>query len=305
MSKVNYFLFSGLLFIVFWVGHAAAAPPLFRIRSVDNTRFYGPVDYTNGAMIKVEEDNYTITNVDPEKKTFLLLKVASIDQPYGPYTLANGTPITLNQKVFVISDITIPGLKLSASYKSGMAGRKELLHELFSILSPHGEPCIDLEPYPDIKIYGDVTYLMPLTEAVGILSAGRLASGSSMNLPGFPQNSFKYHQSTGLFSDGCNKLLIVTDLENQTVAISFVDEQPNRSRISQKVSESIYNFVQHRTAAISNRTQVHRSVEKEGNVVIIKSEFRVNGRPKEYTELYIPTPVVNLALETLRHFRAK
>lgn len=265
----------------------------------------GPIEFKDDASLTLLTKEFTLLETDEDKKTFKL-KMTESGNVFGPFQLKNSGRVQIGRATFSVEDLFIPGLKLSVSYLGGMAGAKGILDELLGIFAPFGEAEVDLEPHPDITIFKGIDYLAPIATAGKTIGLKRMVSGSSVNPPGFPRNSFRYYQSTGTFADGCNKALLVTDLQNQAVAVQFVDENPSKTRLSSTTAGArVYNIIQFRQTTPSSRNYVRRSASTSGDIVIIKHEYIQNGKIKEYTELHVPKIIVNVLLETMQHFRNK
>jgi hypothetical protein len=66
---------------------------------------------------------------------------------------------------------------------------------------------------------------MPVEEAIQVLGAAREGSGREpVETPGFPDRSFYYHPCRGDFEGGFDTALIVSDADNQVVAVQFSRE---------------------------------------------------------------------------------
>jgi hypothetical protein len=186
---------SALVALVFTcIGTAGFADDwTFSLKQPGAPKAEGPFVFKDDTAITLLTKEFTISESDRDKKTFKL-KMSENGSVYGPFELKNSGRVQIGNTAFVIEGLFIPGLKLSVSYKSGMAGNKGILDELIGILGPCGTAQIDLEPHPEIEFYRGVTYLQKLEEAGQGFGMKKMTSGSSVNLPGFPANSFQYYQ---------------------------------------------------------------------------------------------------------------
>ncbi len=85
-------------------------------------------------------------------------------------------------------------LALSPSWHHGAASGAKSADDIRALLGTLGEPKVDPRAYPSLTIYKQVTYLMPLEDAVQALFLDKGGSSKrSISTPGFPENSFFYY----------------------------------------------------------------------------------------------------------------
>ena len=76
-------------------------------------------------------------------------------------------------------------------------------------------------------LFGQIYYLMPLKEALQILSKP-ISPPKSLNCPGFPKDSLFYRTMAGEFGDGFDKLLFITDSTDRIAAVELVERASTR-----------------------------------------------------------------------------
>jgi tRNA A-37 threonylcarbamoyl transferase component Bud32 len=197
-------------------------------------------------------------------------------------------------------------LVLSPTWNSFMRGGTQILDDLRDLLTGHGQAEVDLKPDPGLILFGQISYLMPATEAARAINQS-LSPRRGLSCPGFPQDSLFYHAMEGAFGDQFNELLLITDSTDRIVAVQLVNDQPDESLWLDPVCFDekwhAYNFVQSRTKS-SAKWRVGHRVEKAGQVLRVDSELVDNdefgyfglGDSKERVQLYLPQSLVNLIL---------
>ncbi len=204
-------------------------------------------------------------------------------------------------------------LTLAPTWNHTQPGGSKIIEDLVGLLSGQGQPAVDLKPDSSLILFGQVYYLMPLKEAVGIL-AKPVSPRKNVNCPGFPKDSFFYYSVEGEFGNGFDKLLLVTDSADRIAAVELVNEHPDESLwldpgvFSEKWHA--YNFVQMQTKG-SAKWRVGHRVEAANRVVRIDSELVANdeygyfglGDSKERVSLYMPQQLVNLILLRLEKLK--
>lgn len=177
-------------------------------------------------------------------------------------------------------------LSLSLRWNSSLGkGGSRARADLVKLLGHYGTPKVTLKPEKNEEIWNGIYYLMPVREVLNKLKGSvAMIKRSSVNCPGFPTGSFYSYNIKGIFEDGFTRLLLVTDLADQIVAIQLVDEKnvsgvdySSASEFSEKwgVEEdwSVYNFVQNRRKATSKGRIRHEIGLKNSSFPV---EFTVN-----------------------------
>lgn len=166
------------------------------------------------------------------------------------------------------------GLVLDQRWQSPLQGGSDTLKDLGALLSPFAKPSPSLAPAPGIKIYEEISYLMPVEDAKKLLKLDqRQAVKNKVLCPGFPKDSLLYHAFDGIFEGHFNKLVLVTDRMDQVVAVELIAEVPKRDQVDAPYSPTdwhMYNFVLSRTKATRRLWIDH------------KCHFQEDGRWQEY-----------------------
>ena len=128
---------------------------------------------------------------------------------------------------------------------SALSGDSLTLRDLGALLSREAQRGKDTAPHPNLNIYGEVTYLMPLNRAKEVLGlAKRINSKNKMACSGFPASSLYHYSFTGQYEGGYSQLYIVTDKADQVVCIQLVSEHPRSDIPSVKYGDwHVYDFV--------------------------------------------------------------
>ena len=224
-----------------------------------------------------------------------------------------------------------PALTLSKTWKYGISDSKGSLvaRDLKDVLTNHGEPAIDLQAHPDLRIYKAISYLMPMKDAVVAMKLPGVRSKSMLGCPGWPSSSFCYYSFDGLFEGHYNRLLMVVDAMDKVVAVELVDETPRDAKqYTQDAKWHAYDFVQTQTK-LDATCRIAQWVQgcKEDGLVTVASQFygkpgnslkdgisyqrRVRGadgnvitigflKLQEDVLLFLPRPMVNLLLYCLK-----
>lgn len=205
-----------------------------------------------------------------------------------------------------------PALTLSPSWNLGLSAKNGSLvaRDLKEILTGHGEPAADLQAYPELKIYKEVTYLMPVKEATKQLGLTSNRSKVAVGCPGWPASSFSFFSFDGVFEGHYNRLLMVVDRADRVVAVQLVDEAPKynrRYRVDPKWHT--YDFVQTQSRGDSTcRIAVYAIQLKDSKIFQIVSQFYGKSTSnhsasmilQEDVALFLPRPMVSLLLYCLQ-----
>jgi serine/threonine protein kinase len=197
-------------------------------------------------------------------------------------------------------------LVLAPTWNSFMRGGDQILSDLKDVLAGHGQADVDLKPDSTLVLFGQISYLMPVTEAAKTLNLA-LPPRKNLGSPGFPKDSLFFYVVAMNSDDGFNTLLLITDNTDRIVAVERVNERPDESLWldPQLFAEKwhAYNFIQGRTKGSAKWRVAHR-VEEQGRILRIDSELVDNdefgyfglGDSKERVQLFLPQPLVNIIL---------
>ncbi len=204
--------------------------------------------------------------------------------------------------------LTPGGIFLEKGWDTSMSDGVTTMKELKSLLSSGSSPAPNTAPAPEISIFGNVTYLMPLKDAIAALGlTQQVASKAQVACPGFPYHSLRTYSFNGNFDGGFNTLCMLADEVNQVVAIQFVTATPEKVRIEAPHTNKkwvTFDFANTRVKALSI-ADVYHGVESGGRggtrggtrgVVRIDSLLRVDGKAVNATRIYLPRPMVELIL---------
>lgn len=141
-----------------------------------------------------------------------------------------------------------PGIHLTmASHWQHRLGRGTIAHrDAARLLAKCGSPKLDPR-WKDITLWGKVTYLMPVEEAKALLGLGR-SSRKNLSCALFPPSSFFAHEFSGHFEDGMTRLTLLTDFDDQVVAVQLSDSTTRPDRWlrypdAYSADWSLYNLV--------------------------------------------------------------
>ena len=245
---------------------------------------------------------------------------ATVEKPSG--ILASKTPNTTTPTNSTNTRVNHPeGIALDPRWDSALPGDSLTLQDLGAILSKEVKRGRDIAPHPDLKIYGEVTYLMPLERAKEVLGLSkRVNSKNKMASSGFPASSLYHYGFTGQYEGIYNQLYIITDRADQVVSIQLVAEHPHGDIPKVQYGDwHVYNFVNARHKALST-LQIGYSAHNKSDILVIDSVLRdsglhtsrsksVTGRANQTTShsglclesvrWYLPTPLAGLILECI------
>jgi serine/threonine-protein kinase len=203
-----------------------------------------------------------------------------------------------------------PGLSLSPVWNKMPLGNRAIWEDIHKLLSPHGQPAVQLDPAPDLILVGQITYLMPAASAARALG-GAPGARRPVETPGFPDRSFNYYSLRGDFGEGFDQAALVVDAADRVVAVQLSRETPSPISLDPNafsVDWRVHNIVLGKIKGRRDWRIAHRVQARDG-LVIVDSElaepdpFQVYGlgRSKERVTLYLPQQVVNLILARLEN----
>ncbi len=214
-------------------------------------------EYVNGAFI-IELPNGMRTAVRQEN--IVRIEFATSDLPSGlPAEFGLGGEAVAAPPVVAAAPEGIATnasrLVLASQWHSRLGRGSLSLGDTARLLSRCGTPQIDLVG-KDIALWGGITYLMPVQEAKKILGLG-ISTRSSMTCPAFPPDSFFFHEFSGNFEEGFNRLYLITDYADQVEGLQWQDNVSKGERWfphpdSYSADRNLYNFVNNRRKANAN-----------------------------------------------------
>ena len=230
----------------------------------------------------------------------------------------------------------VAGIVLDRNWLSPFQGGSATMEDLGAILSPFAKPTANPAPVPNLKIYENVTYLMPYEDAKMQLGlTQKVVPKNKMGCAGFPKDSFFHYAFSGQFEGHFNKLYIVTDKADQVVAIQLVAESPKVDQIEAPYKATdwhAYNFINSRTKGSPRIWVDHKSYFEEderwhefrsppkstfdqpkGEVAVLRIDSLLmdpdmtnsgnrgsKWKPLEAVRLYLPKPMIELVLHCIK-----
>lgn len=225
------------------------------------------------------------------------------------------------------------GVVLDRAWMTPMQGGSATLQDLGTLLSTFAKPSANLAANPSLKIYEEVTYLMPYEDAKKALNLTQnVVPKNKVACPGFPKDSFFHYAFDGHFDGHFTKLYIVTDKADQVVAIQLVTESPKVDQVNAPYRATdwhTYNFVNYRTKASKRLWIDHKpyyedkygwqeysptyaSRQPKGEVGVLRidsllmdPDATLSGnrgskwKPLEAVRLYLPKPMMELILQCI------
>jgi hypothetical protein len=179
---------------------------------------------------------------------------------------------------------------------------RQKIRDLKRLLSGFETPKKNLNTNPSIWIFEDVHYLMPLAAAEKALDL-EIARKAPIQLPGMPNRSFFYREYKGAYGRDYDRLLLVTDMKDQVVAVQFSNAHPasrRRENAWHSWSNSfheegthwhLFNLVEGKTKGASRARIAFRVGRSSRGLVALDSEFWTSDRElSELNLLYLPSP---------------
>ncbi len=215
-------------------------------------------------------------------------------------------------------------LQLAANWDTQMQGGSATIDDLRKLFGTIATPARNLDGNDSIKVYRDVTYLMPYRTALATLNlTGQQSSKVLVSCPGFPRDSLYYYAIDGNFEDVYNRMYIVVDRADQVVSVQLVNEAPSKVKGMGDSTWHTYNFVNNRAKAsgsvtISNKVTLKHDgnpgtpalysnadlgwrVAQVDSLLVQPISHRavsmpIQGEVKEQVRWYAPRPLVELIL---------
>lgn len=190
-----------------------------------------------------------------------------------------------------------PGIKLNQRWDTAMREGITVMAEIRDLISPFAKPEANLSAPPGSPLYKGVTYLMPLEDARTALGlTQRVNSKMLIITPGFPNRSIHAHMFSGNF-DGFETMYLVTDTQDQVVAVEFLTAHVKKTNLSWNGSKKqwrIYDLVNGSTKA-SSAAEVHHETRSGKDFIMIDSVL-ITPEPTSGTRIFIAQPFAQLIL---------
>lgn len=220
------------------------------------------VQLSNGSRVQTRQENILkIEFVEPAARAippeFEMMAPAAVPAPTAPVAppASPAAPVAAAPapaKRIAPSTRLVLGSHWQMRLGRGNTSHRDVAH----LLSGCGTPQVDLDGKA-IDLWGSVTYLMPLDDARQALSL-KASRKTPVTSSVFPPNSFFYHEFSGNFEDGFTKMFIVTDMDDQIVAVQFLDNSSRPDRWFPEYNNnystdwSLFNFLSDGKKANSN-----------------------------------------------------
>jgi hypothetical protein len=200
------------------------------------------------------------------------------------------------------------GIVMQRDWDSPVQEGDLTVDELYGELSRFGQAARNLGPAPELDIYRGVRYLTPLRQALKALQITVHVSGKHMVIcPGLPHRTLYAYSFSYLEEPGFNEIHIVADKADQVVAIQLYAAQGNNvpERVLLKNRKfRVYDFINSRAKALTTAEVGHRTNGRD--VIQLDSDFRdPTGRVYRLTRLFLPKPLVELALFRIDKIKAR
>jgi len=214
-------------------------------------------------------------------------------------------------------------LALSPYWKNKIVTSDSSVRDLRSLLLDFGKANVDLNGDSTLKLWGEITYLMPLDKALKTLNKF-MTPPKQVQVGGFPFGSFQFYKYSGNFGERFNELLLITDIKRQVIGVQMVETGPksrwlytSQSSSSptgsfyQPKSRSYYNLIENKRKGKSSWNVINQVTKKDKLVVIDSELIDVGGyyyygylystryKSKECNRLIIPQQIADLILFTV------
>ena len=175
-------------------------------------------------------------------------------------------------------------------------GSKEGAEEFGKALGRGGSE-VDTARHDQLRIYPGINYLdhyLSVIDNIKGLDAAqnKRTTTTDVKHPGWPRGAFRFVSYTGSFRHGgdhFNSCQLLTDSAGQVVAFQLKNDG-NRRATPAPGNFNYFNFVSSRrkgtpTAIVGRQTSV------SGDVIVIKTSLKNNGRILESCVLFVPKPI--------------
>lgn len=247
---------------------------------------------------------------------------ATTSAPPMPAPAAPAAPMAAVPTPPVAVPAEVKKIALAQNWSSAAQGGEMTRKDLATLFGDQGVASENLEGDPSLVLFGDVTFLMPLTAAKKRLQLeGAADQALRVVCPGLPLGSFTAHTFNGIFAGGFNRLTLVTDNADQVVSVLLVDENPRQrtSDLTDTAGYHTYNFIAGRVKGTNDLVIKHQIAPggpagvvyvesmlidpNDGNPPSKTSSTRTTttsrsrtGKVMERSRWFVPKPVVNLIL---------
>lgn len=218
-------------------------------------------------------------------------------------------------------------IELPPGWNSTRRGGEGIRKDLARLFGGAGRASEETSVDASMEVYPGIRFLTPLAAAKKLLNLdGVQSTRSKVATPGFPVDSFSANAFNGVFAGGFNKLVLITDTEDQIVSVLLVDSS-SRTRVPNETDTAgyhTYNFITGGAKATGNLVIKHEIAPSRSfaNVFVVdtllvdptdpdpqvpsrssKGLTRTAGSTKprtgkvlERTKWFVPAPIVNLIL---------
>ncbi len=180
------------------------------------------------------------------------------------------------------------------------------VNELHGLISSFGTASRNLGPAPGLEIYRGVQYLTPLKAALKALNISAEVSSKHMVIcPGLPHRTLFVYSFDYRGEKGFNEIHLVADKADQVVAVQLYAANAYRlaGYLYHHPRYRVYDFINSRAKALTTAEVRHRTSGRE--VVELESSFLdPTGNVFRYTRLFLPKPLVELALFRIERIKA-
>lgn len=218
-------------------------------------------------------------------------------------------------------------IELPSGWSNTRRGGEGVRKDLARLFGGAGTASENTNVDASMDVYPGIRFLAPLTVAKKQLNLdGMQSTRSKIATPGFPVDSFSANAFSGVFAGGFNKLILITDSEDQVVSVLLIDSS-SRTRVPNETDTAgyhTYNFITGGAKATGNLVVKHDiapsrsapgvfvvdtllvdptdpetpvpSRSSKGITRTTSSTKPRTGKVLERTKWFVPAPVVNLIL---------
>lgn len=165
------------------------------------------------------------------------------------------------------------------------------------------------------KIYGPITWLMPMDEAVHALGRVSKTSESRITNQAFPKDSFTMVGLQGEFEDRhtrYNQIFLIGDVNRKVVSVQLVAQTPREQNWAGGPEpvrrEPYYGFVTEKRNGSSGNSVFYQVIHVDPGLKLIKMVL-TKGRPNmkwlEDVQWYLPAPVAGRFLDIADHLASQ
>jgi hypothetical protein len=242
----------------------------------------------------VDVERIDMRSVTPKSNTDILPPIVVTNTAAIPVIDRTGGPAFVPEK----------GIVLSPRWRSGARHSSSVTDFIRGLFKETGKAAMDLDPKVGVLLPSNIPYLSNIAQALKI-APEKMPSRNPVDCPVFPADSFFYYKFDGAYEGGCSEMLVLTDIEDKVVGVQFGDDSPRGMRFEQgrhSAELNLFNIVEYKRKA-SRDWKVASSVKSTNQLIRVELELvspesgsEWKDRPREYSRLYLPQPMVNLML---------